>query len=171
MITLSRKMKIFTIAALIVLPLTNAWAGNDKKVGVSPHQLLPDGVDGRTVTNPFTGEIGYARKGTVGAMLANTAKLNQLLVQPVSEESKQAIEDIGSVVKSLIPNLKIIGVFDLFSVDEWLQEGAKPGRVLVAIWYLQQYPEVMTTQTLKGLNKITDKNQLFYDEVQKIKQA
>lgn len=117
---------------------------NLRKEITTPESLLPAGVDDTVITNPFTGESGHARKGTVGATLNNIALLNRLMVDVKKAEDEKYIQEILASVKTLIPSLKVIGVFDVFNLEEWVRTTEQPGRVMVALLYLQKYPEALT---------------------------
>ena len=110
----------------------------------TPETVLPSGVDSTTSTNPYTGESGPARKGTVAATLNNIALLNSLLSEQASPENQVKTDKVIEAITSLIPSLRFIGVFDLFTTEEWLSAKDQPGRVLVAVLYLQKYPQNIT---------------------------
>ncbi len=105
----------------------------------TPEAILPEGDDFTTATNPFTGETGRARKGIIAATLNNVALLNPLLLSN-SDKHLSQIHAIESTIKELLPSLKAVGIFHMFTVDEWVGEGQQPGRVLAALLYLQAYP-------------------------------
>lgn len=108
---------------------------------MTPEEIFPDGQDHTDVVNPFTGFSGKARKATVAATLHNIALLDDLL--PESVELKR-IESIDEEIRKLIPSLKAIGIFDLFTLEEWVNDELKLGRIYVIILYLKHYPEEMT---------------------------
>ena len=111
---------------------------NSQKEALTPEDLLPAGVDSIIAINPQTGESGPARKGTIGATLNNVALLNTLLSEKVLPNNQKKIQDVTEAIASLIPSLKVLGVFDLFTPEEWLSSEAQPGRVLAAVLYLQK---------------------------------
>jgi len=112
------------------------------KTAYTPEKILPDGVDTSRSVNPYTGETGEARKGTVAATLNNTALLNHLLADGKIKET----EEIVKAIRILIPSLKVVGVFNLFTPLEWLSSKDQPGRILCAILYLQAYPQEITPE-------------------------
>ncbi len=127
------------------------WAGKEV---FTPENLLPAGVDSAVVINPYTGESGAARKGTVAATLNNIALLNTLLLDKNASNDSARVQEIKDAIISLVPSLKVIGVFDLFSPEEWLLSDRQPGRVLAAVLYLQTYPEAITAPLKERLLKI-----------------
>lgn len=109
----------------------------------TPESVLPNGIDSTISTNPYTGESGETRKGTVAATLNNVALLNKLLLaEPFTNTDK--IEKLIIINTSLVPSLRVIGLFNMFSVDEWLASNEQPGRILTAVLYLQKYPKEIT---------------------------
>ncbi len=127
---------------------------NSKKEVFTPENILPTGVDSTISTNPYTGESGPARKGTVAAALNNIALLNTLLSEQISSADLTKVRQLNEVITTLIPSLRFIGVFDLFSPDEWLSSETQPGRVLAVVLYLQKYPQEITPQLKKRLLQI-----------------
>jgi hypothetical protein len=103
-------------------------------------KLLPIGVDSAIVTNPYTGERGDVRKGTIGASIQNIALLNKLFEQ--SNSSDQPIDEIVSEIRKLIPSLKVLGMFDIFNHEEWLNISLSKqwGRVTCVLLYFEKYP-------------------------------
>ena len=118
----------------------------------TPHTILADGVDSAISTNPYTGEQGPARKGTVAATVNNVALLNKALTAEVPDDKH--IEALIDAMKALIPSLRVIGMFDVLSVDAWLADDKQPGRILIAALYLQNYPKEMTPEIRQRLNTI-----------------
>ncbi len=121
------------------------------KKAFTPEEIFPDGEDYTIVVNPFTGLKGKARKATVAATLNNIALLNQLLLE--NEELDQ-IQAINEAISKLIPSLKAIGVFDLFNLEEWINDDRQLGRIYIIALYLKQYPEEMTAHLALKLNEI-----------------
>jgi hypothetical protein len=136
-------MKMKTIAGLASASLY-CCAGTVEGASFTPESILPAGVDSTTSTNPYTGESGTARKGTVAATLNNVAKLNQLLSQEENAERKQEILEISNAINQLIPSLQVIGMFDLFEPSHWIGSGEQPGRILALSLYFKHYPEKYT---------------------------
>jgi hypothetical protein len=122
----------------------------------TPESILPAGADSTISKNPYTGEEGPARKGTVAATLNNIAVLNELLKK--NDENPQ-INQLVEAVNSLIPSLRVIGIFNLFNPDEWLRNDVdQPGRALVCVLYLQQYPKEITPYIKLRLQEIQKKS-------------
>lgn len=118
-----------------------------------PEHILPAGEDNAIVVNPFTGVSGRARKGTVAATLNNIALLNQLLLAD-NDENREQVLSIKKSVEELINSLKYVGIFNLFSIEEWLNEEQQPGRIYVAILYLKHNPDELTDQIKSKLQEI-----------------
>jgi hypothetical protein len=127
---------------------------NSQKESFTPERILPAGVDRILSTNPYTGESGLARKGTIAAMLNNIALLNTLLSEKISSNDLTKIQEIIKAITSLVPPSRAIGVFDLFTPEEWLSSETQPGRVLAAVLYLQKYPQDITPKIKKRLLQI-----------------
>lgn len=125
-----------------------------QKAAFTPESVLPKGVDSNISVNPYTGESGETRKGTVAATLNNIAVLNTLLIEKPSPENQAKIQEIVEAVSALLPSLRVIGVFDLFTPSEWLAMDQQPGRALVAVLYLQQYPKNITPEIKQRLVQI-----------------
>ncbi len=117
---------------------------------------MPAGVDSNISTNPYTGESGDTRKGTVAATLNNVARLNQLLFQEETAQIKEEIIEISGSIDQLIPSLKVIGVFDLFEPIYWIGSGEQPGRLLALSLYFKQYPEKCTPSLQAELLKVKE---------------
>ena len=133
---------------------------------IAPHDLLPEGIDSTTVTNPWTGRQGLARKGTVGAVLNNIVRLNNLVQS--NNPDNEAIRSLINSIQELIPALNCIGMFDLFRVEDWLIDQLQPGKQLVALLYLQHYPEQVCDNIREKLLTL-NKNKYLQTEIKKIK--
>ena len=124
----------------------------------TPEKLLPAGVDVTEAVNPYTGEKGTARKGTVAATVSNIAILNQLLLAEPADSDNAKIDEFAEAIKKLLPSLRVVGMFDFFTVAEWLEhDELQPGRTLVAVYYLHQYPQEITADIKRQLKSIGDK--------------
>jgi hypothetical protein len=97
-----------------------------------------------------------ARKGTVAATMLNARALDHLLSQPLSVEGEKELKHILEDVQLLLPMLHAIQLFEFFSPIEWLQTSPKlqEGRILIAILYLQQHPELVDQQIITHLHKL-----------------
>lgn len=130
------------------------------KKAFTPERILPAGVDSSISTNPYTGESGPARKGIIAATLNNVALLNILLTEKLSLSDSTKVQEIVGAITSLIPSLRVVGVFDLFTPEEWLSSETQPGRVLAAVLYLQKYPQVITPAIKKHLLEIQNQTNI-----------
>ncbi len=92
------------------------------------------------------------RKGTIGTMMKNVA-----LFEKNKDPSKrgQILHEIESDIGELIPSLKALDMFEFFSIIEWLEDPKREGRILVALLYLQQFPEKMSLDVQVKLNELT----------------
>ncbi|MBA3604157.1 MAG: hypothetical protein H0W50_11095 [Parachlamydiaceae bacterium] len=120
----------------------------------SPESILAEGVDYSMSTNPYTGEFGQARKGTVAATLNNIALLNKLLFADASLQNQVQISKVIDAVFALLSSLRVVGMFDLFTPDEWLSNDDQPGRALIATLYLQKYPQNVSSKVKDRLIKL-----------------
>lgn len=99
---------------------------------------LPDGKEGR--------------KGSIAATLKNIALFEEELRKgTVSAQFLSAIED----QKSLLPVLKGVGLMELFSIEEWLQDQNKLGRIFLTLLYIEAYPEEITPFIRNKLENLT----------------
>lgn len=124
----------------------------------TPEKILPAGDDYTQSINPYTGEAGPARKGIVAATLNNVALLNTHL----EKGEKQEIEEIVNAVRALIPSLKVVGVFHLFTPLEWVSSNGQPGRILAGVLFLQAYPQEMTPEIQAKLKQIRAQMPISY---------
>lgn len=159
------------LASFVCLSCSPVYSAKDEKSGVfTPESVLPAGVDTALSTNPYTHESAVARKGTVAATLNNIVLLNQQLLAVPSQENDQKTQKLIEAITALIPSLRVIGVFNLFTPDEWVRSSGQPGRVLAAILYLQKYPQEVTPslkQALQDISKNT-KIKLLSSEIEKL---
>jgi hypothetical protein len=132
----------------------NCFVGSVQGSTFTPESVMPAGADSTISINPYTGESGFARKGTVAATLNNVARLNQLLSQEETPELKKEIVEISTAIAQLIPSLQAIGVFDLFEPTYWIGQGEQPGRILALSLYLKHYPEKYTVALKEQLLKV-----------------
>ncbi len=137
----------------------------------TPESILPKGVDDSVSVNPYTGESGPARKGTVAATVNNVALLNKLLLAPQSAQNEKEIDQIIQTIEPLIPSLKSIGMFHFFTVSEWLADDKQqPGRALVGILYLEKFPQELNDNLRTNLNMIyrNSNNTLLKEHIKKV---
>ena len=150
----SIKMNKFTVLILPFLFTSNVLATDVSTVldskPFTPETILPDGQDTTISINPYTGESGPARKGIIAATLNNIAILNKMIASGASEKELQPI--IIEITK-LIPSLHYVGIFDMFTPQEWLTSETQPGRILAGILYLESYP-VKITDNVKEILKV-----------------
>lgn len=133
----------------------------------TPEEILPAGDDYATVINPFTGIAGKARKGTVAATLNNIALLDRLLQKDAGSDQ---IRPINEAITKLISSLKVVGLFDLFNLEEWVTDEQRIGRVYVAALYLKHNPEEITERIAAKLEKIkqTTKSLVLSSELEAV---
>lgn len=141
---------------LITMGLASLNLGSIKAAPFTPEAILQEGVDSTISINPYTGESGTARKGTVAATLNNVARLNQLLSQEETEQQREEIRQISDAIDQLIPSLQVIGVFDMFEPTYWIGSGEQPGRILALSLYFKHYPEKYTPALREQLIKVKD---------------
>lgn len=137
---------------------TSRVGSNDKLSVFSPESILPAGVDESISTNPYTGESGPARKGTVAATLNNVALLNAALLE--KKEDPLRINALMEAVSTLLPSLRAIGVFDLFTPAEWLSDTTQPGRIMAALLYIERYPDKIALPLKHQLHALQQKTKI-----------
>ncbi|MGD9592189.1 MAG: hypothetical protein AB7V32_06680, partial [Candidatus Berkiella sp.] len=85
-------MKQFSLALL----LSGILMSTAIAAPITPEKLLPNGKDSAVFTNPYTGEKGEVRKGTIGSTILNIHQLNTLL-----KNTTQANDDeISNILKT-----------------------------------------------------------------------
>ncbi len=146
------------LALLATVSVHNICFAADPAKAFTPESVLPKGVDDTMSTNPYTGESGKVRKGTIAATLNNVALLNKLLMEEPTLENEATIQNIIDTNNALIPSLKAVGMFNLFSVNEWLASNDQLGRALTAVLYLQKYPKEVTPAIKSRLVQILKDN-------------
>ena len=110
----------------------------------TPQELLADNENGKTINGV------NVRKGTIGAFILNVNGVEELLVRtPYSNE----ISAFKTSLREAIPALNAVKLFDLITIDEFLNAKHTDGtihqaKVLVGAFYLQQFPEATTSQRL-----------------------
>lgn len=152
-------MSIMNILSCLVMMSTvllqnPSLAAEEKITAYTPELLLPAGIDSAIGINPYTGESGGARKGTIATTINNAALLNKLLLN--EEKHAPQIREITRIMESLIPSMRVIGIFDFFSVEEWLSAKNQPGRVLIAVLYLKTFPKEVTPLIRQILEQIAN---------------
>ncbi|MES2345128.1 MAG: hypothetical protein V4494_04230 [Chlamydiota bacterium] len=106
-----------------------------------------------------------ARKGSIAATIANVRALNALMQEA---QDSEALQEILLDQRALIPTLKVIGMFDLFSIDEWLDPTHGEGRAWVGVLYLEAFPEQMSA-SIQQLLKLHQNNysRILNEEISK----
>lgn len=148
-------MKMSFLIGWIVF--ANFVVGSAEGSPATPEAILPAGVDSTISINPYTGESGVARKGTVAATLKNIASLNQLLSQTENLEIRKELIEISDAIDQLIPSLQVIGLFDFFEPTYWIGEGEQPGRILVLSLYLKHNPKKYSSVLQERLSEVKEK--------------
>ena len=114
-------MKYFILLLLVLF--TNA-----SNAVTTPDKILPDGIDKALITNPYTGESGYARKGIVAATISNIASLNHLLKKDIDfKKNRTIIIKTTREIQLLINDLNYTGLFNLVPPKEWVKDNNQPG--------------------------------------------
>ena len=159
---LTKRSLILFFLTLTLLP-SNSYASVQV---YTPEKILPTGIDSSLSVNPYTGESGQVRKGTIAATINNVALLNKLL----NQGNQEGIEEVVKAVRVLIPSLKAIGIFNMFSPMEWLSTTDQLGRILVAVLLLQAYPAEITTEIKAKLAQIREQTPISYlaQEIDKV---
>lgn len=152
------------------LPSAPPIKGSNQK-GVRETILLPDGVEAVQATNPFTGEKGYIRKGTVNAMINNVAVLNKYLLETLNDSSASTLNTqsyLDQIAKSM-PSFYTTGLFQWFLPIEWVSNDEMPGKTLITLIALQQYPHLISPRLKDRLELIIieTKHELIRKEAKK----
>ena len=146
-----------TILFLVFLFYTNTSNAVTK-----PDQLLPDGIDKARVTNPYTGESGCVRKGTIASAISNIHHLNQLLI----DKEKLDINHI-TIIKTVkeiqkhINALNYTGLFNVITPEELIKDHSQPGKVIMGILYFKTFPEKMDNKIKIEVDSILKDKKYF----------
>lgn len=106
--------------------------------GVKPEDVLSDSAS-------FIELNGVqARKGSIGASISNINELNMLAVDSHLSCENQKLQAILADQIDLMPALYAVGMFDLFSINEWLVPKQGEGRVWLGVLLLEIHPELQT---------------------------
>lgn len=120
-----------------LIPIILNIALGSTAFAITPEKILADDAHA-------TVRDGIAiRKGSIGALTANTSILNHLMT---IENSSLEIESSIKAIRENVIGLEAIGVYDLFSVEEWLMDEKKPGNIIVGVLFLQTFPEMINDQ-------------------------
>ncbi|MBN8511673.1 MAG: hypothetical protein J0L79_01395 [Rickettsiales bacterium] len=106
--------------------------------------LLPDGVEAINAKNPYTGEEGLIRKGTVNSVIQNVAMLDRFFQSKGA--TADALKKFDHDIKPFMDSIWTTGIFNLFSILEWLSDSNKPGRIYMSILVLKHYPNLLTSE-------------------------
>lgn len=122
---------------------------------ITPEQILPDGLDKTILTNPYTGESGYARKGIIAATISNVVSLNELLKNETNLETNYAdITKITKEIQLLICCLNFTGLFNLMPPTEWIKDHSQPGKVITGILYFKTFPTKMNNAVILEIDQL-----------------
>ena len=99
-----------------------------------PSDILSD--DASSIAMP---DGTVARKGTIKAMIDNITLLDALLTQPLDTTAHQQLNETITIIDELIPALKSLGLFEFFTIHDWLGDPTQKGLILVALRYLRQF--------------------------------
>ncbi|MBY0282298.1 MAG: hypothetical protein K2W94_09150 [Alphaproteobacteria bacterium] len=128
---------------------------NEETSPVTPETILPDGIDKSIIINPYTNQKIEGRKGSVAAAIHNITLLNKLLnFEELTSKQLNELAHIETAMKEVIPVLAGVGIFDLFTINEWLNSNDQPGRVFVGLLYLEQNLSKINEPTKGELKKI-----------------
>ncbi len=116
---------------------------------VLPSQILPDGQDSITAKD---GTV--VRKGTVKATIENIKLLNAVFLTPQGDERREKIQTILKTTDDFIRPLHHIELFEFFTPVEWLQDPCNQGRILIALSYLNQFPNLVTDTIKEKLSEL-----------------
>lgn len=117
-------------AAIALLPVSSMYA-------VKATDVLPDNQSYNFVNGV------QARKGSIVATIKNVVALNQLNENGKLIPGNSELEEILVDQRELSETLYAVGLFDLFSIKEWLIPACGEGRVFVGVLVLQVYPDLM----------------------------
>lgn len=118
--------------------------------GLQPQDILND-----TANETKTESGMVVRKGTIYATILNIRQFDKLIKEEDSPEKTKEIEIIIQDIKSVIPALESVKMFELFSLEEWIAyTPGNEGRVLVGLLYLQKFPEEASVKIINALKDI-----------------
>lgn len=101
---------------------------------------IPESQKGEQPTS-----TSFARAAAYGASMINAFFFDQLLRHDGDYKVATDMTRIVAVENDLIPILKELGFFDLFTPLEWLRS-EHHGRVLISLLYLRRHPDDLTNE-------------------------
>lgn len=100
----------------------------------------------------YNKEGNFVRKGTVYTMLLNAQQYQNLIhsndnsgLETLLEDIKVNTEEVGKT-----------GLFNFFSIHEWLQDSQQEGRIMTALIYCQNHPELVDYPIRQQLQKLKE---------------
>ncbi len=111
---------------------------------VQPSDLLPEGQNSKVLNGVDV------RKGTVAATIQNVKVLDARM------QSNEVHESLAGIIKDQRPLCKALWALDIMkvqSIDLWIDEN-RPGRTLVAVFIMQDVPELLTEAVRESLESM-----------------
>lgn len=112
---------------------------------VKSTDLLPENMNSKE----FKGV--EVRKGTVAATIQNVELLDALM------QSDEDHESLAGVIKDQRPLCKPLWALDLTErqpIDLWINDAQRPGRTLVAVFIMQEVPDLVTDAVRESLESM-----------------
>lgn len=132
-----------------------------ESLAIQPSDVLRDEV------NETTTESGLVvRKGTIYATILNIYQFNQLIKKPDSIQKEIAIENVIRDMQEVIPALEAVKMFELFSIEEWLNCPLdNEGRLAVGLLYLQAFPNAKYLNLVDNMKQNYEANSLTLQKI------
>lgn len=148
-------------------PSMQEMASDKPKKIIREETLLPDGVEAVKAKNPFTGEEGWIRKGTVNALLNNVVLVSNFFKMQNSDEKKLAQYTVN--IAPLLDSFYTSGAFHLFSPEEWISDAKRPGRIYLALLICKHYPDFLTLDLKENFKTLLPRieQKLLKQEIEK----
>lgn len=118
--------------------------------GVQAADVLAEKENGMTINETFV------RKGSIAATLLNAREFDRIKSATDIPNKKEQLDLLFQDIHSLTPSLEALDLFKFFRPIEWLSENSgKEGRALIAVIYLQHYPQKIDQEILGRLKELS----------------
>lgn len=117
---------------------------------VQAADVLAEKENGMTINETFV------RKGSIAATMLNAREFDRIKSAIDIPNKKEQLDLLFQDIHSLTPSLEALDLFKFFRPIEWLSENSgKEGRALIAVIYLQHYPQKIDQEILERLKELS----------------
>lgn len=128
---------------------------SNSALAITAEEILSNEANSSISINPITKEQGEVRKGTIAATIANSLLLDELIAKPsLTDQQQQQLVKAIIDLDDLIISGNYVGIYDFFTVEEWLNNTQRHGRVMAALLFLAKYPSRLNKNIIDHLNAL-----------------